>query len=304
MGLSLPMHQLITPLEPARPASSFAASPVAGARQVRYATATGRLDVAAATACGRHHDRNEDTHSPLDGRGRVFVVADGVGGGAMAQLASQLLVERLHQALERRPPAVDDVAAAMLDADRAIAEAIARRTARPGAATVALCAALDADASRWMVAWVGDCRVYRWSPRAATRLDALTRDDTFRHLGEPAPAGGSPDDPARMVGNGATTGANCAIEALAEHELLAVCSDGVHKHLSDADWCRLLARRLPLADRCASLVAQSRTNGSTDDATVLLIERQPAEPGGAAARPDAGVAAEPFHSDSHRRSAP
>ena len=34
----------------------------------------------------------------------------------------------------------------------------------------------------------------------------LTCDDTFRHLGEPPPPGGAPDDPARMVGNGATAG--------------------------------------------------------------------------------------------------
>ena len=133
------------------------------------------------------------------------------------------------------------VATAMLGADRTIAEAIARVTERPGAATVALCAPLDAAAAHWLVAWVGDCRVYRWSARGAGQLDLLTRDDTFGHLGEAPPPGGSPHDPARMVGNGATTGANAAVHAIGRDDLLVLCSDGVHKHLDGADWCAVLA---------------------------------------------------------------
>jgi hypothetical protein len=176
----------------------------------------------------------------------------------------------------------------MLGADRAIAAAIARVTDRPGAATVALCAPIDAAASRWLVAWVGDCRVYRWSPRGTGLLELLTRDDTFGHLGEAAPPGGSPNDPARMVGNGATSGANSAVHGLGRNGVLALCSDGVHKHLDGADWSRVLAAPLPLAQRARSLVALARSRGSVDDATVLLLHR--ADPGWrgvarAAARP-------------------
>jgi serine/threonine protein phosphatase PrpC len=98
-----------------------------------------------------------------------------------------------------------------------------------------------------------------------------------------------------MVGNGATLGANAALHALACGELLALCSDGVHKHLADLDWCRLLAQPLPLAVKAERLVALARTQGSTDDATVLLIER--AEPAPRAARRET-VAAVPGRSRS------
>ena len=209
-----------------------------------------------ASSCGSQHAVNEDAHSALDGSGKLFVVADGVGGGAMAQTASRMLVALLHDALEAHAIDAARVAAAMLGADRAIAEAIARVTDRPGAATVAMCAPVDAFAARWLVAWVGDCRVYRWSPRDDGRLDLLTRDDTFGALGEAVPAGGSPTDPARMVGNGATTGANAALHALGRGELLAICSDGVHKHLDDADWCRVLGADVPLGR------AQRRAGGA------------------------------------------
>ncbi len=263
---------LLTPIEPERATRSHVAARGIAASEATYATASGRLVAAVASSCGPHHDANEDTHSALTGSGRLFVVADGVGGGAMAQLASRLLVAHLHDALQAGTPDAATVAAAMLDADRVIAAAIARATHLPGAATVALCALLDAAAASWLVAWVGDCRVYRWSP-AASRLECLTRDDSFDHLGEAPPPGGSADDPARMVGNGATDGANCALHTLAPRELLAVCSDGVHKYLDAADWRRHLAEPRPLAQRCQALVARARANGSGDDATLLLVER-------------------------------
>jgi len=265
---------LITPIEPGRPARAGARSgATAPPTQAIYANALRRLEAAVASSCGSQHAVNEDAHSALDGSGKLFVVADGVGGGAMAQTASRMLVALLHETLEAQPIDAARVSAAVLGADRAIAETIARVTERPGAATVALCAPVDAFAARWLIAWVGDCRVYRWSARDDGRLDLLTRDDTFGALGETAPPGGSPDDPARMVGNGATTGANAALHELGRGELLALCSDGVHKHLDRADWCRVLAADVPLAQRGQALLALARARGSVDDATVLLLHR-------------------------------
>jgi len=264
---------LITPIEPGRTTRPGTLSRAPAPMQAVYASAACRLEAAVASSCGSQHAVNEDAHSALDGSGRLFVVADGVGGGAMAQTASRLLVAQLHQALEGQPLDAERVATAMLAADRTIAEAIARVTERPGAATVALCAPLDASAAHWLVAWVGDCRVYRWSARGAGQLDLLTRDDTFGHLGEAPPPGGSAHDPARMVGNGATTGANAAVHGLGRDDLLVLCSDGVHKHLEGTDWYRVLDAPLSLAQRGQALVALARKRGSVDDATVLLLHR-------------------------------
>jgi serine/threonine protein phosphatase PrpC len=270
-----PVHLgLITPIEPGRTSRPGALSTNAPApTHAVYANASCRLEAAVASSCGSQHAVNEDAHSALDGSGRLFVVADGVGGGAMAQTASRLLVAQLHAALEGQPLDGARVAAAMLAADRTIAAAIARVTERPGAATVALCAPLDAASARWLVAWVGDCRVYRWSPGGAAQLEQLTHDDTFGHLGEAPPPGGSAGDPARMVGNGATTGANTAVHALGADELLVLCSDGIHKHLDGTDWCRVLAAPISLAQRGQALVRLARARGSVDDATVLLLHR-------------------------------
>jgi serine/threonine protein phosphatase PrpC len=262
---------LRTPIEPRPP------------QQGVHANGERRLEVAVASACGTLHPCNEDAHSALAppcADAALFVVADGVGGGAQAALASRELVAQLHARLGRGELDAARVRRAMLDADRAVAARISRESSAPGAATVALCAPMNPRASAWLVAWVGDCRVYRH--RIGASIELLTRDDTFRQLGERAPPGGSPDDPARMVGNGATDGANVALHMLRPHELLALCSDGVHKHLDPADWARVLDRSgLALAERCAALVTAARANGSTDDATVLLLRRGvPAEPCG------------------------
>ena len=238
------------------------------------ATCSVRLDLGVASCRGMRHAVNEDSFSALDGGAPVFVVADGVGGGAMASRASRELVARVHRALDGRP--LDDVAVrdALLDADREVARSIALHTDQLGAATVALCAGVDAELSRWLIAWVGDCRVYRIDADAEGDAEALTRDDTYRHLAELPPPGGSLDDPARMIGNGAVAVPNLRYVELDDGQMLALCSDGVHKHATSADIARLLRdSRVPLPRRCANLLTLARVRGCTDDATVLVVHR-------------------------------
>ena len=137
------------------------------------ATDAARLDLAVASFCGLRHDVNEDAHSALDGAAPVYVVADGVGGGAMASRASRELVRRVHRVLDNRR--IDDasVRAALLIADHEVARSIASETEQPGAATVVLCACEGADLSTWLVAWVGDCRAYRVFADSRPRAGAV-----------------------------------------------------------------------------------------------------------------------------------
>lgn len=265
---------LITPLDPGTSRSPRADAATVVSRSV-YTTLFGRLSCAVGTSCGSVHGVNEDAHSLLDRPVPIYMVADGVGGGAMAAMASRRLVAHVHALLEVDGVASDTVCQAVLDADRVIAESIAQLTDAPGAATMALCAPVNLTASKWLLAWVGDCRVYRLAPGEPAQ--ALTQDDTFAQLHETPPPGGEPGDPARMVGNGAVLQPNVAWAELAPGELLAVCSDGVHKHLHPIDWERALERvggaAPDLAAVCEALIAAARAQGSTDDATVLLVQR-------------------------------
>lgn len=264
-----------TPIEPAHAARAAAAGRSA-ARQTPWTIGAEQLMVAAVSARGLDHPDNEDAHGPIDRPTRLLVVADGVGSGALASLASSTLVECLHRSLAEA--GTESIRDAVLEADRAVQARLAERTPMPGAATLALCLRGPSPA-RWSVAWVGDCRVYRLPvPRAADATAcALTRDDSYANLGEAAPAGGSPDDPARMVGNGAVVEPNVAQADLERGEGLLLCSDGLHRHVSAEAIGAAFARHASLAAACDALVAQARDHGSRDDITVLVLRRSQGE---------------------------
>ena len=267
---------LVTPYEPAF--SQRDQSPRDGATTSGHAvreTSWIRLEMAAASARGRRRHVNEDWHSSFNGSAPLFVVADGVGGGAMAAQASRELVSRLHAALDGRRIDAPAIRAALLYADREVGRSISSVTGASGAATVALCAATDVLLSRWLIAWVGDCRVYRVRAAPDEPAQALTVDDTYRHLGEVPPPGGSCDDPARMVGNGAVSEPNVERVALRRGEMLVICSDGVHKHVEPRELSRVLHESAPLVRCCGRLLALARARGSDDDATVLVLRREP-----------------------------
>lgn len=234
-----------------------------------------RLELAAASTRGRRRAINEDWHSPFNGSAPLFVVADGVGGGAMAARASRELVLRLHDSLDGRRINARAIRDALLCADREVGRSIASHTDASGAATVALCAGTGVLLSKWLIAWVGDCRVYRISAGSEEPAQLLTVDDTYRHLSEPPPSGGSSDDPARMVGNGAVSEPNVGQVALRRGEMLVLCSDGVHKHVAARDLSSVLQGPAPLVRRCDKLLALARSRGSSDDATVLVVRREP-----------------------------
>ena len=261
-----PTPPTLTPSHPPK-------QPATTTRHAEISTRWTRLEAAVATSRGERHAVNEDCHSVLDGRTPLFVVADGVGGGALASRASRELVVRLHAALERAGAHPDTVRAALLQADRAIRLSIAGESDRSGAATVALCKATGASLSNWLVAWVGDCRVYRVPAGPDAPAELLSQDDSYRHLHEQPPQGGSPDDPARMVGNGAIDTPNVRRVVLHAGEMLVLCSDGVHKHADPHAIARVLRASGSLARRCSELIEWSRASGSRDDATVLVVRR-------------------------------
>lgn len=272
---SSPAMNEATPYDPA-------SSPSARGRVGRAATSRHavrvmpwvRLEMAAASVRGQRRVINEDWHSTLNGPAPLFVVADGVGGGAMAARASRELVRRLHDRLDGSRIDAGAIRDALLSADRDVGRSIATQTDASGAATVALCAGKGLLLSRWLVAWVGDCRVYRIGA-ADEPAQLLTVDDTYRHLSEPPPLGASRDDPARMVGNGAVSAPNVEQVALRRGEMLAICSDGVHKYVAARDLSSVLQGEAPLARRCDRLLALARAGGSSDDATVLVVRREP-----------------------------
>ena len=245
------------------------------AEQAVFASRSHELDLAAASDCSPRHAENEDAHSALGGASAIYVVADGVGGGAMASWTSRALVRTLHASLNQRRTDAASMRTALLDADHELRCGIARESGACGAATVVLCASTGHSFAEWLIAWVGDCRVYRVRPTASDIAELLTRDDTYDHLGELPPPGGSPDDPARMVGNGAVIAPNVKEMELRDGEMLVLCSDGLHKYVDAREISGALQTRSPLSHACEELLGLVRLRGGDDDATLLIVHRKP-----------------------------
>jgi PPM family protein phosphatase len=260
---------------PVHTGAAIAAAPAREAWQWR-----GGLSAAYVSEVGLGHAQNEDccSHVPSGDAPSFCGVADGVGGGAHGEIASSTLLAHCARAPKEVYRDAGKLVAWLTQADMQVREAIARRTERPGAATLA--AAWFVSPGAAMIANVGDCRAYRLRPgRAVCAIDQLTVDQTYARLLQSPPPNGSANDPARMVGAGAMGEPPVVKIRLRSHELLLLCSDGVHKFVDDAQIADIVNRGLrdkrSLKRICSALVSAAQNNGSQDDASALLVLRRP-----------------------------
>src|SRR4051794_151621 len=99
MPMTLLSQGLVTPLEPRGRSRAHNAAGPAPAQHGFFRSALCRIEAAVASSCGSQHATNEDAHTSLDDDAPPFIVADGVGGGALAALASTRLVAHLQAKL-------------------------------------------------------------------------------------------------------------------------------------------------------------------------------------------------------------
>jgi protein phosphatase len=240
----------------------------------------GGLAAAYASEAGPGHARNEDccSHVPSAERPGFCGVADGVGGGAHGEIASSVLLAHCAQASKETYSDPARLIDWLTRADAQVREAIALRTDQAGAATLA--AAWFPSQSTAYLLNVGDCRIYHLKPRNQRyAIEQLTVDQTYASFAQQPPPNGRPDDPARMVGAGAVGIPPVVKAQILERELLLLCSDGVHKFVSDEQITDVVAGGLnegnSLETICDALVRTAKKNGSHDDASALLVLRRP-----------------------------
>ena len=238
------------------------------------------LTAAYASEPGHDRTRNEDccSHVPSAERPDFCGVADGVGGGAHGEIASSVLLEHCAQASKNtyRDPA--RLVEWLTKADSQVREAIARRGDQSGAATLAA-AWFPSQGTAYLLN-VGDCRVYQLRPGDSRyAIEQLTVDQTYASCAQQPPPNGKPDDPARMVGTGAVGVPPVVKAQIRQRELLLLCSDGVHKFVSDRQIAEVVSGGLgsgsSLGAICNALVRAAKRNGSHDDASALLVLRRP-----------------------------
>lgn len=229
-----------------------------------------------ATDVGRARQVNEDS---LFAEPPIFAVADGMGGHAAGEVASQLAIAELAALAGAGPLAAEDVCQAIARANHRI---LATGSERPewaglGTTLTGLAVVELAGGQHWAVFNVGDSRVYRF---ADGLLNQLTTDHSA--VQELIDAGLL--DPARARQhprrNVVTRSLGSEPEPLADLELyepvlgdrFLVCSDGLTNELPDVEIGRLLAALADPAEAAAELVRRANQAGGRDNTTVVVVD--------------------------------
>jgi len=238
------------------------------------------------TDVGRVRQRNEDNWAAHPDRG-IFLVADGMGGAARGDLASQIVADTLPTLLPQSPedlpePRMEAMAQATGESliqlsARVSREADSRPELRGMGSTVVLAWLSNLEA---IIAHMGDSRAY---VLRKGRLHPLTRDHSLVQMlvdfGE-IELGEARTHPARnqitrCVGMPGEPMPEVAIVELEPRDLLILCSDGLTGMIEDAVIEGILtgcsAADSPLEECARALVDAANNAGGHDNVTVLLI---------------------------------
>ena len=250
-----------------------------------------RVSFASATDKGLRRSTNEDNLAVRDDLG-LFVVADGMGGHAAGEVASQAAIDGIVAFAEATVSVSSDqtwpipfnpnqsVNANRLDAgfrmaDRRIATEAAASAELRGMATTAV-AALITD-SVVTLAHVGDSRVYR---SHQGQLEQLTRDHSW--VEEQIRAGTLTESAARahpwrnIVTRALSGSEELEVDirelSLESGDRLLLCSDGVFAVLTDDQIGEVLQQHADLDAVCHALIKGANDGGGPDNVTVVVLE--------------------------------
>jgi len=239
----------------------------------------------AATDRGRVRAVNEDS---MVAEPPVFIVADGMGGHAAGDLASRIAIDEFAVLAGSPRLSVIDALAPVSRANRAILEAAREDRARDGMGTTiaGLVVVRAAGSEHWMAFNIGDSRVYRL---AGNEFHQLTADHSEAE--ELVATGVISREEARVyrrrhivtrsLGTEPPPEADCWVFPPEARERFIVCSDGLTGELADAEIASL-AREIGDPQKLArALVDRSLEAGGRDNITVIVVDGQPGEDGGA-----------------------
>ena len=240
-----------------------------------------QLSVAAGTDVGRIRAGNEDSlYADADQERGLFIVADGMGGHAAGEVASEMAVQIVARDMaEIRDLSGQDVLDALAESLRMANRAIYERTIveadKQGMGTTASCLMLGAK--RWIIGHIGDSRVY------------LLRDGTFRQLTkdhsyvqEQVDAGFLTPEQARYhpYSNVITrcVGANAAVEAdvltgeLQNGDLFLVASDGLTGMVEDPQLKKSMETRGSPGRMVDAMINDANRRGGLDNITAIVVQ--------------------------------
>lgn len=217
----------------------------------------------------------------------LFIVADGMGGHANAESASELATHVVANQLIREvylpflqvpdssapAPINEALVSAIESANQVISHQI------PGAGTTLTAMLLMGETA--FFAHVGDTRAYLITPDSILRI---TQDHSL--VGRLLQVGAISEEDAakhpqrniiyRSVGQGETLQADWHSLDLPSGSCVLLCCDGLWGSVTDAQIKAIVQAAAHPQQACNKLAQMARQQGSTDDVTMVLVERSKA----------------------------
>jgi len=229
---------------------------------------------AAITDTGRRRQQNQDS---VLARPPYFVVADGMGGHAAGDVASDAVVRRLDQRVTGEFAEPADLIGALYDAAVDIADYSRESALGTGTTVTGAVLTLVEGEPQWLVFNIGDSRVY-------AQLDGVLAQVTVDHsvVQQLVDAGTITKEQAEQHPD-----SNMITRAVGFNELpspdywmlpvlpglrLLVCSDGLTKEVRDEEIALHLRSGADAASTARTLVQRALELGGRDNVTVIVLD--------------------------------
>src|SRR5688572_22834848 len=238
------------------------------------------MHVAARSDVGMVRSGNEDSFFAHASKvGGLFIVADGMGGHAAGEVASEMAVQivsrelgDLHQLTGQAPR--EKVAESIKTANRAIYERTINESDKQGMGTTV--SVLLVSGARWLIGQVGDSRVYLLRDGTLTQL---TKDHSY--VQEQVDAGLLTADQARVhpysnvitrcVGASMDVAPDLYFGALETGDILLLASDGLTGMLEDEQLVRILSSDGDPQHWVDRLITEANRRGGLDNITAIVV---------------------------------
>jgi protein phosphatase len=241
------------------------------------------LSVAARTDVGMIRSGNEDAFfaHATDQLG-LFIVADGMGGHAAGEVASEMAVQIVSRELGQIEDLHGDgvrerVAHALRTANRAIFERTLAESDKQGMGTTA--SVLILSGKRYLIGQVGDSRVYMLREGG---LKQLTKDHSY--VQEQVDAGLLTPEQARYhpysnvitrcVGAGESSEPDTFAGEVKAGDVFLLASDGLTGMVDDRRLQQLLLSRATARRVVDALIAEANYRGGLDNITAIVVQVQ------------------------------
>ncbi len=222
--------------------------------------------------------QNEDSFAELPEHG-LYVVADGVGGAAAGEVASQMAVEMLSEAFANRSGGQDPEAVmriAISQANSAIFQMSQELPQLSNMATTVVAVHVDGDSAT--VAHVGDSRLYRVDREGDLHADtddhSVVADEVRAGRMTPEQAENHPGRNviSRALGAEPTVEIDLKTIYIEPGTALLLCTDGITRHVTDAEIKGVLTFGGEPADVCEYLKKLCLERGAEDNFTAVVVK--------------------------------